>query len=808
MLADLRLALRRLAAAPSFSVPAVLSLALGIAANTTIFSVVDALLLRPLGGADAAGLIRIGQSVRHDGSFRAVSHVEYVYLRDHASTLDGLIGHEPQPMTLGSADGPQVVWGEIVTGNYFSVLGVRPPLGRGFAPDEDRTPGERPVLVLSDGLWRRRFGSDPAIVGRTVTLNAHRFTIVGVAPAGFRGTFTGFDIDLWVPVMMHDVAAPGSGRIAQAADRFLLLIARLTPGVSLARARADLQALGSQLAQAYPAENRDRTFEVGSAAGVHPFIATLVRAFLALLTGVVALVLVSACANVATLLLARAAARRRELATRLAIGAGRARLIGQLLVESLVLALAGGASGLLMAVGSIRVLDAFHPPTGVPIALGLHVDARVAIFTFVLATATAVVFGLAPALQATRIDIVAGLKDEGRLSGGSKSRLRDALIVAQVALSIVLLVGAALLVRSLRNAASLDPGFEPDRVAVISFDPEMLGYDRAKVERFYARLLERARALPGAERAAYADFVPMGDRGDSIAIAIPGRAPEGREGAEVSYNRVSPVYFSTVKLPLVAGRDFTDGDREGAPGVAIVNQAMARRLWPGADALAQRLRVRGEALDRQVVAVARDTIVGGVGEDARPYLYLPALQRYRPSLTLHVRSALPAGTVLEALRSIVRELDRDVPAYDGRPMRESMAFSLVPVAVARNVLGLSGLIALVLAIGGLYGIVTYTVAERVKEIGIRVALGATRAHVFAAIVGSAVRLTAIGIAIGAAAALAGTRALKILMYGVSPTDAPTFLVVALLLTIVALAASYGAARRGLDVDPMVALRRE
>src|SRR5262245_56315451 len=323
MLTDFRHALRRLAGAPSFSVPAVLSLALGIAANTTIFSVVDALLLRPLGAADGSRLIRIGQSVRHDGSFRAVSHAEYVYVRDRASTLDGVIGHEPQPMTLGSADGPQVIWGEIVTCNYFSVLGVT-PLGRGFAPDEDRAPGERPVLVISDGLWRRRFGADPAIVGRAVTLNAHRFTVVGVAPPRFRGTFTGFDIDLWVPVMMHDVASPGSGRIAQAADRFLLLIARLRPGASLAQARADVQTLAGQLAQANPAENRDRTFEIASAAGVHPFIATLVRAFLALLMGVVVLVLVSACANVATLLLARAAARRREMATRLAIGAGRA----------------------------------------------------------------------------------------------------------------------------------------------------------------------------------------------------------------------------------------------------------------------------------------------------------------------------------------------------------------------------------------------------------------------------------------------------------------------------------------------------
>jgi predicted permease len=357
MIHDLRYAVRLLFKTPAFSLPAVLSLALGVGANTTIFSIVNALLLRPLGATDAARLIRIGQSVNHDGTFRAVSHAEYVYIRDHSATLDGVIGHEPQPMTLGAADGPQVVWGEIVSGNYFSVLQVTPPLGRGFVREEDRVPDERPALVISDGLWRRRFGSDPAVVGRTVSLNVHRFTIVGVAPPGFRGTFPGFDIDLWVPVMMHGVAAPGSGRLGRRDDRFMLLIGRLKSGVSMQTARTEIQALGRQLEQAFPDANRNRGLDVASASGVQPFIALLVTAFLALLMGIVGLVLLIACANVATLLLARATARRRELAIRLAVGAGRARLVRQLLVESLVLALAGGGAGLVMSFWSARRAD-------------------------------------------------------------------------------------------------------------------------------------------------------------------------------------------------------------------------------------------------------------------------------------------------------------------------------------------------------------------------------------------------------------------------------------------------------------------
>ena len=809
MTTDLRHAVRLLFKTPSFSLPALLSLALAVGANTTIFSVVDALLLKPLGAADTARLIRIGQAVNHDGSFRAVSHAEYVYIRDHCTTLEGVIGHEPQPMTLGAADGPQVVWGEIVSGNYFSVLHVTPPLGRGFVPEEDRVPDERPVIVISDGLWRRRFGSDPSLVGRTVSLNAHTFTVVGIAPAGFHGTFTGFDIDVWVPVMMHGVAAPGSGRLGRRDDRFMLLIARMKRGVSMQAARADVQALGRQLEQLFADANRNRSLEVGSASGVHPFIALFVKAFLALLMGIVGLVLVIACANVATLLLARAAARRRELAIRLAVGASRARLVRQLLVESLVLAFAGGGAGLLLSFWSVRVLDAFHPPTGVPIALGLSVDWRVLTFTLAVSTMTALAFGLAPALQTTRVDILSNLKDDAPLAGRSPTRFRDALIVAQLALSLVLLIGAALMVRSLRNSQMLDPGFDPDGVVVLSFDPEMLGYPRAKADAFYSQLLERVGALPGTERAALADFVPMGDRGDRISVAIPGQTPPpGRDGFELDYNRVSPGYFATLRLPLLAGREFTGRDRDGAPLVAIVNRAMARRFWPREDALGKRIKVRGETEEREVIAIAQNAKFGGVGADPEPYLYLPSLQRYRPSLTLHVRTAARPAQALDAIRAIVRDLDRGMSAYDGRPMRESMAFSLVPVDIAKNVLGVSGVIALVLALGGLYGVVAYTVAHRMKEIGIRVALGASRSHVFRVIVGGALKLALIGMALGVAGAAATTRLLRTFLYGLSPTDPLTFAIVAGLLMAVAAGASYGAARRGLRVDPMVALRHE
>lgn len=799
---DVRYAVRVLQRAPAFTIPAVASLALGISLNTTMFSVVSALLLRPLGNIGGE-LVRIGRTQGGDRGFRSASHEELEYLRRHASSFADVMGHQLESVTLGATDGAVVVSAEIVTGNYFAVLGVRSALGHEFLPDDDRAPGERAVVVISDGLWRRRFGAASEVIGGVVRLNNHPFTIVGVAAPGFRGTFPGVDIDLWIPAMMANVIAHVP--VGQSPPP-LMLIGRLEPGATLRSAQAELNLLSERMTAENPACSRGRGFVVGRARGIHPGFARVVGPFLMLLMAAVGVVLLIACANVASLLLARATARRGELAVRLAVGASRGRLIRQLLVESSIVAVLGGAAGLLLAVWTVRVLDAFalaNGPTGAPIFFGLRLESRVLLFTGAVTVATTLVFGLVPAIQATRVDLLPALTDPASSPGRSRSRLRGTLLAVQVACSFVLLVAAVLLFRSGRNTARIDVGFDPDPVVVTSFNLQMLGYERERTEWFFSELLRRARALPGIERAALSEFVPMGGRGTSLPVAIPGVAPSD-DRVSIPYNSVSDGYFAAIGHALVRGREFTERDRTGQP-VAIVNEAMARRFWPGEETLGKRIRVGEDYLEREVVGIARDARYSSFGGEIRPFLFVP-LAKYPSMLTLYVRSAR-ATDARAAVAGIARELDANVPQR-ARPMREEMALALVPLRVARLVFGAAGIIALLLAAGGLYGLVSYTLEQRLKEIGIHVALGATRGDVFRIIVGGAVRLSAAGLALGFLLAAATTRLLTSFLYGLSPTDPATFAGIAGLLVLVTLAAGFGAARHGLNVDPMVVLRRE
>jgi putative ABC transport system permease protein len=460
----------------------------------------------------------------------------------------------------------------------------------------------------------------------------------------------------------------------------------------------------------------------------------------------------------------------------------------------------------------VRFLNAFSlttGPTGAPIFFDLQIDARVMLFTAAATISTTFAFGLVPALQATRVDLISAFKGSGSRSGRNRSRLRGALIIAQVAVVFPLVAAAALMFRSLQNTGHLDVGFEPDQVAIASFDLQTLGYDRQRMEAFYDELLRRARTLPGVERAALADFVPMGGRGAGLTLTIPGRtAAAGQDRFTVPYNRISDDYFATVRQTLLRGRDFTPRDTPESPQVAIVNEAMVRRFWPAEDPLGQRVRVAGEAVDREIIAVAKDARYASYGDDVGPFIFLPATQLYGPRLTLHVRSAAGPAETLAAVRRLVRDIDSSVAPHSGQSMREAMAFSLVPARVAHTVFSVAGVIGLLLGAGGLYGLVAYNLERRLKEIGIRVALGATRRQVFRVIAGGAVRLTAIGVVIGMGAAAAALRLLSAMLYGLSPTDPLTFGAVAALLFLVALAAGYGAARKGLEVDPMIVLRHE
>jgi predicted permease len=809
LIADLRYAVRLSTRTPAFTIPAVASLALGIAVNTTMFGIVNAVLLKPLATGGYGELVRIGRSTRTDRQFRSVSYDELLHLREHAASLAGLAGHQLESVTMTAADGAFVVSTETVTADYFSVVGATPSLGRGFGPAEDRLGGDSPVAVISDRFWRRHFRGDPAVVGREVSLNRRPFTIVGVAPPGFSGTFPGVDIDIWVPATMVDVLMHKAERRSALT---LMLVGRLKPGTSIRTAEAELEGLARRMADEDPQRDRARSFAVAAARGIHPALARVVGAFLLLLMGVVGVVLLIACANVASLFLARASARTGEFAVRLACGASRGRVLAQLLVESSVIAVLGGGIGVLLSVGALALLNRIiltTGPTGAPIYFNLQLDARVLLFTAALTMMTTLVFGLAPGVRAARVDLIAALKDSRSLAGRRRSRLRGALVIVQVALSFALLVAAVLLFQSLRNSHALDLGFNPDGVVVATFDQlRTLGYDRPRMQAFYADVLARARTTPGVEQAALADFIPTVVRGGTIEMIAPGAAGSGeRDPVTVPCGRVSDQYFATVRQPLVRGRDFTPQDRPGAPLVIIVNEAMARRFWPGRDPLGARVRIGENGDEFAIVGIVRDAKYQSLTEDGGPFIFFPMLQREGSSSTLYVRASSALSAVAADIGRVVRDVDPNVP-YRGQPMRERLAFSLVPVRVAQSVFGVAGVIALLLASGGLYGLVSYTLEQRLKEIGIRVALGATRQRVFRMIVGGAVRLTAVGVAIGAAIAAGAARLVSSLLYGLSPTDPPTFVGIAVLLTLVTLGAGYAAARKGLDVDPMTVLRNE
>jgi predicted permease len=792
---------------PAFTLPAVAALALGIAVNTTVFSVFNAAILRPLGAAGGSDLVRVFRSARGAQQYRSLSYEEFRYVRAHASSFAELTGHQIESVIMSGADVSEALSAEIVAGSYFAVLRAQPVIGRGFTAADDGGSGAVPVTVISDRFWRSRFAADRAVIGRTVALHNRRFTIVGVAPPDFVGTFPGVATDLWLPAAQAHLAKQGT----VVDEPSLMPIARLKDGVSKATAHAELDVLARRMEEENVARDRDFTFVLASARGVHPAVARPLRLLLLLIMAVVAVVLLIACANVASLLLARVAARRGELAVRLALGASRRQLMAQLLLESIVLASLGGVAGLLLAVWPLRILNALpitSGPTGTGLFFDLQLDRRVLLFTAAVTTLTALIFGLVPAVHATRVSVMAALKGSPTGIGRVRSRLRSALVVGQVGLCFVLLVAAGLLFRSVRNSGRIDVGFDPEHVVVAAFDLAPRAYEPARVAAFYAELLGRTRTLPGVERAALADFVPLGDRaGHPLPLAIPGatQRPAG-DRLTVAAGRVSADYFATMRQPLLRGREFTPHDRPGAVRVVIVNEALARRFWPGEDALGKRIGLGEDLAEHEIVGIAKNARYASFGGEVAPFVFLPAFGEAR--LDLQVRTSLRAAEALAAVRRLAHDIDSAVPPTSGQTMREAMSFSLIPARLGQVVFGVAGVIALLLASGGLYGLVCYTLEQRLEEIGIRVALGASRGGVFRVIVGSAVRLAAVGVALGVALAAAGTRLLSALLYGLGPTDPLTFAGIAALLLFVTLAAGYAAARKGLDVDPIVVLRHQ
>ncbi|HEY7182713.1 MAG TPA: ABC transporter permease, partial [Blastocatellia bacterium] len=804
---DLRYCGRMLWKQPGFTLIVALTLSLGIGANGVIFSLVNALLLRPLPAPKPEELAAVYTSDYSGGGLGPTSYPDYIDFRDRNRVFAGVVAYEsPQPLSLNIDGANERMFGEIVSGNYFSALGLNPSLGRGFLPEEDRTPGERAVAVVSHKLWRSRFGGDPAIVGRSVKINGHPFTIVGVAPEKYVGLLRGFAVDWWIPAMMMGQAVPGSNDLTNRWSHTFLVMGRLKPGVTLQQAQADFNSIAAQLYKEWPRhwenirrQSRSVSVAPETEARLLPDMRTPIVIFMALLMTVAGLVLLIACANIANLLLARATARRREIAIRLALGAGRWRLIRQLLTESVLLALIGGAVGLLLAAWGAELLMAIKPPLPFPVELDLQGDWRVFGFMFGLSLLTGIVFGLTPALAASRPDVIASLKDEtgAATAGGRTWRLRGALVVTQVALSLLLLICAGLFLRSLRNASSIDPGFDADNLLALSMDLRLQGYDETRGRNFTDQLLERVRALPGVVSASLTDQLPLVLEGPNRrGMTVEGYTAQPGERREIDSSFVAPGYFETLRIPLLQGRAFQQQDNANAPGVALINEAFARRYWPGQSPLGKRIQM-GVSLSGvndepyiTVIGVVKDGKYASLGEEATPFIYLNLAQNVGLSPTLVARTQGDPLASLAAVRGEVAALDKNLPLYDVKTMRQHLGLALLPARLAGSVLGVFGLVAMALAAAGIYGVMAYSVSQRTREIGIRMALGANARDVLRLVARQGMTLVAIGMVIGLAAALALTQLLNSLLFGVSATDPLTFAVIALLLMFVALLACW------------------
>ncbi len=811
---DLRYGVRMLLKNPGFALIAILTLALGIGANTAIFTLLDKVLIRSLPVEQPQQLVTFVSDA--SGAPGIFSYPLYADLRNRNEVLSGLVAYDQQPFSLSDGSQSERVVGQIVSGNYFAVLGVRPALGRFFLPEEDRTPGTHPVVIISHGLWQRRFGADPAVIGKTVSLNAYRYTVVGVAPSEFTGTTRGTVNDVYVPIMMQAQTGPGrNGFLDNRNGGWLYLIGRLKPNVSRQQAQARLVTLVEEADKTFPGNPDKAPNQVGDPAKVfltdgsrgHTDRVKDLSLPLKLMMGVVGFVLLIACANVANLLLARASVRRKEIAVRLAVGASRFRIVQQLLTESTILAALGGGAGLAVAYWSTGLLLGFQQQTNVvPRAFDgqlANLDGRALTFTLGLSLVTGIVFGLAPALQASKPDFVAALKEDTPGLGG-RARwlgLRNLLVVAQVALSLVVLIGAGLCVKSLRALQAVDPGFEPAKVVTASFDLDQNGYNEERGRQFIAELSERVAALPGVEAVSFARVVAFSDMPWVGPLMIEGSRPQ-----PVNTNAISPNHFRTLGARLVRGREFTAQDTAEAPRVVIVNEAAAHRYWPGQDAVGNRI-MRGRQF-AEVVGVVRNSKEKGLTKDPQPALYVPLLQNYFPELTLHARTALVSQTLLLAVRREVQALDAQLPVYNLQTLAQQKDGSLYTERLAAALLTLFGLLALLLAAVGIYGVLSYTVAERTRELGIRMALGARPRDMLKLVVGQGLLLTLIGLGLGVVAAFALTRLIEKLLFGVSATDPLTFVVIPLLLIGVALVACWIPARRATRANLLVALRTE
>lgn len=818
---DIRFGLRSMRKSPGFSLTCILSLALGIGANATIFTIVNAILLNPLPVANISRLVQLDtvdtktMVTQANATKLGMSYRNCEDYQRQNQVFTGLSCITFSTLTWSGGSEPKQVAGQLVNANYFEVLGLTPALGRFFLNDEDTKPGGNNVAVISHSIWNNKLGADPNIIGKTLTLNATPYTVVGVAPKGFKGTFTiGAADEIWIPTSMYVQVLTGFLKDNFKDRRFLnmVTVARLKPETSRGQAEAEAKAIASRLEHDYPKENGGRSFAVSSladgAVGINQHDQFVVAG--SLMMGVVGLILLIACVNLANLLLARGARRQREISIRTAVGATRLRLVRQLLTESVALSLVGGLAGLLLAFAGRRLLWAYPPPFIERNDLDLSLDSHVLLFTFGLALLTGILFGLAPAVKASRADLATALNSGGRSGSATWTRgsLRSILVISEMAFALIALAGAGLFIRSMQKAQTVDVGFEAKHLFVMAVDLGSLHYDEVHGQQFYRDAIQRATSSPMVEAAAVASNLPLGG-GLSRTVFPEGKDENsGYRGTLTQLNDISQGYFETLRIPLKSGRVFNDLDKKDTTPVAVINEAMARHFWPDHDPIGKRFHFFGETRLLAVVGVVADIVVNQIGEDPQPLVYLPLSQDYAPAATLQVRTSGDPQAAIATVRGQIQSLDSNLAITNVQTIEEVLNQGLWAPRMAAFLLTFFGVLALGLAGIGVYGVLSYSVSQQTREIGIRMALGARPVDVSRWVVRQGFRLAAAGLLIGLIAGLILMRFVGSLLFGISAHDPTTFGVVALVLGIVAFLACYIPARRASRVNPIVALRYE
>jgi predicted permease len=803
--ADIRFGLRTLRKAPVFSATAVLSLALGIGANAFVFSVFNALLLRPLPIEDPAKVKFVETTAGNSHSFPT-----YRDLRDDNSTFTGLAGYRISPMSWERTGNPERIWGFLATGNYFDVLGVKPVAGRFFHQEDDLKPGASPYAVLSYSAWKGRFGGDPSIAGQNVHINGFSYTILGVAPDGFHGTELLFWPEVWVPMMMEPQIEVGNAWLENRNTWNTWIVGRLRPNVSEAQATDDLNRIAADLARRYPDPDQGLRMKLAAPGLIGSSMRGPVRLFTAGLLLLAGLVLLTACSNLAGLMLARATDRQRELAIRTSIGAGRGRIVRQLLTETMMLAIFGGAAGFALAAFLSKLLSQWHAPVDFPLQIEIVPDGRVFAFATIISVVTGVLFGLGPAVQLSKTDV------SGLLKGGSgfivlKQRfrfaLRDVFVTAEVALCFVLVFASILSLRALQHALTDSIGFRPEGVTTAAVDLGLAGYEQAQGMAFQQRLLTALQELPGVDQAAVSNSIPLSLDQSSTSVEAADRPHErGHNAGSASYYQVSPGFFATLGIRLLSGRDFNQHDNHDGPRVAVVNQAFARQIMHTENPVGKTFREGFGGPLNEVTGLVEDGKYVSLAESPQPAVFWPGAQRYNPTTTIVVKSRRPAAEVLEQIRKLIATRDPRIPMYGTGTLEGMLGFALVPMHAAALALSAFGVLALILAVTGIHGLVAYSVARRTRELGIRIAVGARPSEVLRLILGRLAVLVALGLAAGIVLSLAAEKTLSAVIYGVSARDPGLLLLVVGVLMIAAGVSSWRPARRALHTDPMAALR--